>query len=385
MNIKFTSVIEIIVIFENKIYIMDMLSNYDLILNPNLKGLNLTFDSIESEINKLNKQLFKYKVVGFSENNLPIYRIEIGKGKLKILLWTQMHGDESTATKSIFDLFNIVNYYKFTDVINSILENCTLYFIPMLNPDGSNLFTRENIYGLDINRDAKTLLNAESRLLLSEIELLKPDFAFNLHDQTGFYNVKGTDKIASISLLAPAADKEKTLTPTRQKAMSVIVTMNKLLQKIEPGSVGRYNDTFCDSCFGDTIQSMNIPTILIESGYFQTDFEREYTRKIHTIILLEALKSIADNEFPDFNLYFNIPSNDKLYYDFKIVNTIYNSKISEIGIRLKKVLKDNILVNIIDPSETIIIDNELKDKYFHNTVNAEGMELNRFIVDKLLI
>ena len=45
--------------------------------------------------------ILKFLQLGSSENNVPIYSLKIGTGKKKILLWSQMHGNESTGTKSI--------------------------------------------------------------------------------------------------------------------------------------------------------------------------------------------------------------------------------------------------------------------------------------------
>lgn len=353
-------------------------NTYDFCINRNLYGLYITSEIIQSEINKLNKTIFKVDFLGNSESGLPIQLITFGSGKIKILMWSQMHGDESTATKSIFDLFNIVNSNKFTNVINLILEKCTIYVIPMLNPDGSNLYTRENALGNDLNRDAKTLYNKESRILMATLKQFNPDFAFNLHDQTAFYNVYGTDVTASISLLAPAADIDKTITESRAKAMSVIVSMYNLVQNFIPNAVGRYNDTYCDSCFGDTIQSMGIPTILIECGYFPGDFEREFIRKIHTHIIINALTCIANNEFPDYNLYFDIPNNEKRFYSVKLNNVMVDGKITQAAIRYKHIRNGVEWVKIVDKDEPILIGDALNDKFFYDEIDANKCDLNKF-------
>src|SRR5512132_3050817 len=41
---------------------------------------------------------------GFSFEGRPVRRIGIGAGKIHVLLWSQMHGDESTATMAIADI-----------------------------------------------------------------------------------------------------------------------------------------------------------------------------------------------------------------------------------------------------------------------------------------
>jgi hypothetical protein len=356
---------------------MISINNYTHYHVANLHGLRITNDDIQILIKELDSELFNVELIGYSEELRPIHKISIGNGPKKILLWSQMHGDESTATKSIFDMFTYVTLNKFTNVISNLLETCTISFIPILNPDGAERYTRENAKGLDLNRDAKTLLNSESRILLEQVKLINPDYAFNLHDQTAWYNVDSTTSVATISLLAPAADEERTLTESRKKAMSVIVSMNKILQSIIPNKVGRYNDSFCDSCFGDSIQALGIPTILIESGYFPNDEEREYTRKLHTIILLQSLISISSNNLPDYRNYFKIPVNEKRFYDLKIKNVSYNGVLTHVGVRYKIIFFEQKLKKIIDDTETIS-GNELNDKLFHREIDANGIDFNNY-------
>lgn len=351
---------------------------FDSCINHNFKGLYITSNIVQQELHRLDKSIFKVELLGKSEMGEPINLVTTGNGDTKILMWTQMHGDESTATKSIFDLFNIVNSTKFTNVINDILQKCTIYIIPMLNPDGSNLNTRENALGNDLNRDAKTLKNKESQIFMQILDKIKPDFAFNLHDQTAFYNVFGTEVTASISLLAPAADADRTITESRAKAMSVIVSMNNLIQNFIPNAVGRYNDTFCDSCFGDTIQSKGIPTILIECGYFPGDHDREFVRKIHTHMIINALETISKNDFPDYNLYFDIPNNEKRYYSVRLNNVMIDGKLTDAAIRYRNIRKGEEWVKIVDKDEEILMGEALNDKFFYEVLDANKCDISKF-------
>ena len=45
----------------------------------------------------------KVKTIGYSVQKRPISLVSIGVGNTKILLWSQMHGNESTTTKALFD------------------------------------------------------------------------------------------------------------------------------------------------------------------------------------------------------------------------------------------------------------------------------------------
>jgi len=114
-------------------------------------------------------------------SDIPIYKFQTGTGKIKILLWSQMHGNESTTTKALIDFLNLLN--GDSDLAKKLLEKFTFCCIPMLNPDGAKLYTRENANKVDLNRDSKDLSQPESRVLRETFEHFEPDFCFNLHDQ----------------------------------------------------------------------------------------------------------------------------------------------------------------------------------------------------------
>ena len=44
--------------------------------------------------------LLKNNILGYSVKGLPIHELQVGFGKQKILMWSQMHGNESTTTKA---------------------------------------------------------------------------------------------------------------------------------------------------------------------------------------------------------------------------------------------------------------------------------------------
>ncbi len=335
-----------------------------------LRGLWISSGAIYPLITKLDRFFFKKDRLGYSGKGNPVYGITTGNGKTKILLWSQMHGDEATATKVFFDFFNYISScYHTSDVLQNILRHCQLLFIPMLNPDGADLFIRENGLNIDLNRDAKALKAPESKILHHIIENWRPDYAFNLHDQDSYYSVSGTGKPATLSFLAPAADAERSITESRKKAMRVIVAVNHFLQSKIPGQIGRYHDTYCDTCFGDRIQRTGVPTILIESGYFPGDALREETRALHFEALLEALRVISEQKFPDIYAYHRIPVNKRNYYDLRLNNVLYHSEIQDIGIRFVYKIKNGKLKKMPDKND-IITGAALANNFFHQTLDA---------------
>ena len=173
-------------------------------LETNLKGRYITLNDIEPLLLQFNSDN-QVQIIGKSVLEKPIYKYELGTGKIKVLLWSQMHGDESTATMALFDIFNYLKTNK------ELLSKLNLHFIPMLNPDGAEKFTRRNALDVDINRDALRLQSPESRVLKGARDSLNAVFGFNLHDQSKYYNAERTEKAATISFLAPAYNYEKTI------------------------------------------------------------------------------------------------------------------------------------------------------------------------------
>jgi len=314
----------------------------------NLKGRYITLSDIEPLLMNYNSDN-QVQIIGESVLGKPIYKYELGTGKTKVLLWSQMHGNESTTTKALFDFFNLLN--SNSDLANNLLNEFTFSCLPMLNPDGALLYTRENANNIDLNRDAQNLTQPESKLLRSIFENFKPDYCYNLHDQRTIYGV-GTDNIkpATVSFLAPAYNENRDINEERTKAIKVIVAMNNILQEFIPNQVGRFDDSFNINCVGDTFQFLNVPTILIEAGHFQGDYDRDLTRKFVFIALVEGLKKIYENDIVNNKIedYLNIPHNKICFYDFIYknikINYDNNKIITNFALQIKEELIDNQLV-----------------------------------------
>jgi hypothetical protein len=311
-----------------------------------LTGLQIVLDDIQPLIKSLSSK-FEVNLEGTSENELPINKMSIGTGEKRVLIWSQMHGNESTGTKAVFDLFNFFsNPGELSVIVKQILSNCKLIFIPILNPDGAIKYTRENTKGIDLNRDAVDRKAIESQLLRAVLDTFKPHFCFNLHDQRTIFNVSGTKNPATISFLAPSEDEKRTVTKGRKETMAVIVAMNSLLQKTIPNHVGRYTDEFYPTATGDNFQKLGHNTILIEAGHFPNDYEREITRKYNFFALLQGLFYIAKNDnYENFEGYFSIPNNDKKFFDiiYRNVKVVENQKekIVDVGVLIKYKISTN--------------------------------------------
>ena len=322
---------------------------------------------------------FTVKTVGKSIEGRDLSLVSIGSGETHVFLWSQMHGNEPTATQAIFDIFNFLDSDDFAKEKREILSSLTLHFLPMLNPDGAEVYQRRNFLGVDINRDALRLQSPESKTLKIVRDSLEADFGFNLHDQSTYYNAERTEKPATISYLAPAYNYEKEINEVRGNAMKVIVFMNTIIQKYAPGQVGRYNDDFEPRAFGDNIQKWGTSTILIESGGYANDEEKQEIRKLNYVSILSAIYTIAKDNYQDIPLedYKKIPENDRKLFDLKLKNITYellgNPYVLDVGIHRLEVDKEG--NTDFWYSSRVVDQGDLSTYYGYETFDASGYTL----------
>ena len=309
-----------------------------------IQGRYITLDSIEPLLQKLNTN-DQLKIIGKSVLGKPIYSYEIGEGKTKIFLWSQMHGNESTTTKSLFDFLNVL--HSGSELAQQLLNAFTFCSIPMLNPDGATLYTRVNANKVDLNRDSQELTQPESKLLRAIFESFKPDYCFNLHDQRTIFGVNTTGKPATLSFLAPSYNEEREINESRLQAINLIASINEVLQEYLPNQIGRFDDSFNINCIGDMFQYLGVPTLLFEAGHFADDYEREKTRKYVFMALIASFKTLSENVIVSngIDIYLNIPQNKAVFYDFIYKNIKINydgiEKITNFAAQYKEELIEN--------------------------------------------
>jgi hypothetical protein len=283
--------------------------------------------------------LFEVQVAGQSVLGRDIYLIKAGSGETKVMLWSQMHGDEPTATMAVFDLLNFLCQSDELDPVRQhILQHLTLYIVPMLNPDGAEMYIRRNALGIDLNRDAQRLQSPESVLLKQLRDNLDPAFGFNLHDQSRYYTVGYTSQPATISFLAPAYDHARSINTVRDRAMRTIAGMDSALQQFIPGQVAKFSDEHEPRAFGDNIQKWGTSVILIESGGQHGDPEKQYIRQLNFTAIVMGLYLIAQEGYKAFELeaYNAIPENQRHLFDLVLRHVQYKTNgretILDIGI-----------------------------------------------------
>jgi len=241
------------------------------------------------------------EVVGSSAEGRPIRHLTFGSGPVTVLLWSQMHGDESTASMALADIVRFFREQPEHPLVRSIARGATVHLIPMLNPDGAERFRRRNAQGIDVNRDARRLQTSEGRLLKAMNDRLRPDFGFNLHDQNAAVRVGRSDRGVAIALLAPAFNEAREVDDKRRRAMQVASVLVESMRPLVTDHIAKYDDTFNPRAFGDLIGAWGASTVLIESGAWVEDPQKQYLRKANFVGILSALDAIATGRYAGYD------------------------------------------------------------------------------------
>lgn len=279
-----------------------------------------------------------FTVVGSSLEGREIREYVWGSGSRGLIAWSQMHGNEATATYALRDVLLFLEEHEDHPRVEYLKRRIHLRFIPMVNPDGAEQWSRRTALKIDPNRDAVAQQCVETRTLYNRIAGSGADVALNLHDQRNIFHLADRSDSAVISFLAPSADQKRSINPTRRSAMNWVSYLQEQLKTIHEPGAAKYTDEFYPTAFGENVQKLNIPTVLIESGAAANDPMRMEARRMNFFLIIKALEALAEPvQLDRFTLsdYESIPLNDNKQWDVLIRNVIIgqdNTKV-DIGVR----------------------------------------------------
>jgi hypothetical protein len=279
------------------------------------------------ELIRGSRELFQMDKVGESVEGRAINHVRVGNGPLGVLMWSQMHGDEPTATSALFDLFEYLRRHRSEPAVARMLSALTLHVIPMLNPDGVQRFERRNAQSIDINRDALRLQTPEGRTLKAVRDRLRPAVGFNLHNQSWRTSVGDPPQPASISLLSVAYDEARTENEGRLLTKKLCAVIRDALEPFAAGQIGRYDDEFEVRAFGDNLTLWGTPVVLIETGASTAAEPDAALVRLNFIALVSALDALATGSVhaADPQRYESLPMNESRLFNTLVRNaTIIN-------------------------------------------------------------
>jgi len=320
---------------------------------------------------------FRTEDVGRSAEGRPLRHVSWGQGRTRVLLWSQMHGDESTASMAIADLFHYLGDSPGDPLVQRLRQATTLDFLPVMNPDGAARFQRRNAQGIDVNRDARRLSTPEARVLHDLREKLKPDFGFNLHDQNVGTRAGDSGRGTAIALLAPAYNEARGVNASRARAIEVAVVIRSVLEPYIHGHIAKWDDTFNPRAFGDLTQQAGVSTILIESGAIEGDVQKQRLRKLNFLALVGALDAIATGGYAGqpHARYDELPENAAVWPDLLIAG-------GTLAIPGQPQAKADVLVDfdrpLLERGGTITDVGDLEGRHARRTIDATGLYIVPF-------
>jgi hypothetical protein len=309
-----------------------------------------THADVQRELQRLAREtpdLFSLETIGASIEGRPIQHLSVGRGPLPILLWSQMHGDEPSATPALIDAVEYLRRHRGEPGVARLLDALTLHIVPMLNPDGAQRFERRNAQGIDINRDALRLQTPEGRALKALRDRVSARVGFNLHNQSWRTSVGRPPRPATISLLSVAYDEARTENEGRRLTKKLCAVIRDALEPFAAGQLGRYDDEFEVRAFGDNVTKWGTPVVLIESGPWPGPEPDLALTRLNFVAIMSALEALATGrvETADPQRYETLPMNeDRLFHTLVSGATVAAGTgvppfIADVGIGVTRVVR----------------------------------------------
>jgi hypothetical protein len=314
------------------------------------------------QLQQLRPAALSLSIVGHSAHQRPIYSATLGRGSERLLAWSQMHGNEPTHTAVLLRLLEFLQRSPEHPTAAAILAECQLTLVPMLNPDGVELYTRRNAQQIDINRDALQLQSPEGRVLRELVVELQPQFALNLHNQNPRTAVGAPPQPAAVSLLVPPLDPEETSTPSTLAAEKLAACFRQAVEPHCLGMLSRYDADYMPRCFGEWVQQRGIATLTIEAGGGTTPDTAPLV-KLHFLGLLAVFEGIAAGSFHQLQpeSYRSLPrSSEQPQFD-RLVTGVQIPDLQP-----QSLLKTDLGINLSDPHR------QRHDLYRHGVIEDLG-------------
>jgi len=260
---------------------------------------------------------FALETIAHSVEGRPLRHVRWGRGKTPVMLWSQMHGNESTATMALADVFRFLGEQPQDPLVARLRERLTLHLMPIVNPDGAARFQRRNAQNIDINRDARMRATPEAQALEALRIKVQPEFAFNLHDQRPGTRAGDSERGVAIALLAERPDESDETSAVLARSMQIAAAMRIALEPHIGGHLARYDSTYNPRAFGERLAAHGASDILVESGGIEGDPEKQVLRRLNALAVLAALDAIASGEYAALPsaLYEDLPENARTWPD----------------------------------------------------------------------
>lgn len=246
---------------------------------------------------------------GTTYEGRAIWTLKLGKGPLRILVWSRQHGNEPICTAGLLHALSYLLHKPGEKVVRDILNGATILVLPMVNPDGVERFTRRNAMGIDVNRDARRGATPEGAALLLARDEFKPHVHFNLHDMGARKSTSTEGRLVALAFQAGPFDEWEGDNEVRLFAKRLCSRMTEAVGDYAYGHVTKYDARFMPTAFGDAMMGWGVASCLIESGGWFGPETPAFVTRLHYLALLAGLHAAASGSVYSANpaLYDSLP------------------------------------------------------------------------------
>ncbi len=131
------------------------------------------------------------EVIGHTEDGKPLHLVRLGYPRprsaaaarnepVEMHICTQ-HGNEAAGRDACLSYLRDLAFTTEPGLIEQMTET-TILFVPTVNPDGRQNNVRENLAGVDINRDHLNLVSPEARAIAAVVRDYEPEMSVDHHE-----------------------------------------------------------------------------------------------------------------------------------------------------------------------------------------------------------
>lgn len=198
----------------------------------------------------------------------------------RLLVLCRQHGDEPASTEAVLHLIHSLASGG-DPALRSELTHVTLYFVPMINPDGAGAGTRVNGVGADLNRDWGLFTQPETREVANAAKLIRPALIIDAH------NWDGDDEYNADCLEIPREMETNFGRAAHQMQQQSVRDLAACGYAVHPTAWGEGSNPHLAHRW---FTHQNTPSLLVETHFGspadRADFERRegmYTALVHSL------------------------------------------------------------------------------------------------------
>lgn len=247
------------------------------------------------------KSWMQVQRIGCSFEDRPIYGFRWGSGAKKILICATINGTDIKSLAGVLSTMRLLEGNE-TDVVSygTLIKwkaNYTLYFIPVLNPDGLSNAYSENAMGINIYNDARSQITPESQILEATLKSYKPDFIIGLKSVSNTQIIDISTHHKKLLFLDIPTAQNCELKLSEEKTVpnkKVLSTISSQVTEKLTSCVGILNSRYSTHEFGSYFQKNGIPTLIISPLDEQQDVEEYKVVNLVEKSLIYMLNNLSD-------------------------------------------------------------------------------------------